>query len=92
MEGEALVMTKGSRYRIISLFTRNETLESIGTFKGYVAVGADDGICLELGEEHGDLKGVTRILPTHMITAIDVLETAREDNSKEIENTAVYFG
>lgn len=75
----ALVLVKGSKYRIVSLETRDKPLVSHGTFKGYVVIGHDEGLCLELDESHKELEGRTRIIPTHMIIAIDVIETAAKE-------------
>ena len=35
----ALVLVKGSKYRIVSLETRDKPLVNHGTFKGYVVIG-----------------------------------------------------
>ncbi|MFQ5910537.1 MAG: hypothetical protein ACE5IJ_07445 [Thermoplasmata archaeon] len=81
---EAFVLTKGSKYRVVSLETREKPLVTHGVFKGYAAIGHDEGLCLELDESHKESAGRTRILPTHMILAIDVIESAekKEETAK----------
>jgi hypothetical protein len=76
---ETFVLIKGSKYRIVSLETREKPMLTHGVFKGYAAIGHDEGICVELDESHKESKGRTRIVPTHMILAIDVIETAEKE-------------
>jgi hypothetical protein len=78
-KNETFVLIKGSKYRIVSLETREKPLLTHGVFKGYAAIGHDEGICMELDESHKESKGRTRIVPTHMILAIDVIETAEKE-------------
>ena len=86
-------MTVGSRYIIRSLESRDRPLISQGTFKGYTAFGPEDAICMELDESHEDDAGRTRIIPAHMVIAIDVLSAAEDKDSKEKEEEAsTYFG
>ncbi len=76
---ETFVLTKGSKYRVVSLETREKPLVTHGIFKGYAAIGHDEGICLELDESHKESAGRMRIVPTHMILAIDVIESAEKE-------------
>ncbi len=76
---ETFILTKGSKYRVVSLETREKPLVTHGIFKGYAAIGHDEGICLELDESHKESKGRMRIVPTHMILAIDVIESAEKE-------------
>src|SRR2546430_17654026 len=46
-ENEYIVLTKGSRYRITSMETRDKPLITHGIFRGYAAIGPDDGGCME---------------------------------------------
>lgn len=87
---EAFVLVKGSKYRIVSLETREKPLVTHGTFKGYAAIGHDEGICIELDESHKESAGRIRILPTHMIIAIDVVETA-EKKEEATKPDAMYI-
>jgi hypothetical protein len=80
------VLTKGSKYRVVSAETRDKPLVSHGTFRGYAAIGQDDGIVLELDESHRELAGRLRIIPVAMVISIDVIRAAEDaDTTKEPE-------
>jgi hypothetical protein len=86
-------LTVGSKYRIRSLESRDKPLISQGTFKGYTAFGHDDAICLELDDSHVDDKGKLRVIPSHMVIALDVLDVKEDTASKEKDDEAArYFG
>ncbi len=89
---EALELTVGSHIRIKSLGSKDQPLISIGIFKGYTVVGSSDGICLKLDEIHKDLTGKIRIIPSHMVMALDILKAAESDKEEEKESTNRYFG
>ena len=84
---DEIVLTKGSRYRITSMETRDKPLISHGIFRGYAAVGPDDGLCVELDSSHAELAGKVRIIPCHMVISIDVVEQAEERREKEKPGT-----
>jgi len=86
-ENDLIVLTKGSRYRITSMETRDKPLITHGSFRGYAAIGPDDGICVELDASHAEIAGKIRIIPCHMIIAIDVVEQAEEKKEKEKPGT-----
>ena len=86
-ENDYVVLTKGSRYRITSMETRDRPLLTHGVFRGYAAIAPDDGICMELDASHAELAGKVRIIPSHMIIAIDVVEQAEEKREKEKPGT-----
>lgn len=87
---EGFILTKGSKYRVVSLETREKPLVTHGVFRGYAAIGHDEGICLELDESHKESAGRTRIVPTHMIIAIDVIESA-EKKEEAAKPDAMYI-
>jgi hypothetical protein len=89
---EAIVLTPGSLYRVKSLEARDKPMETFGIFKGYAAIAHDTALVMELDKSHGDDKGKMRLIPSHMIIAIDVLKAEKEKEEKEAENTSVYFG
>jgi len=89
-EDAFVVLTKGSRYRIQSVETRDKPMVSHGTFRGYAAIGPDDAICLELDESHKDLAGKVRLIPCHMVISIDVVEQVEEKKEKGKEPKAMY--
>jgi hypothetical protein len=71
---EDFQLVPGSRYLVRSVLTRETVQESEGTFKGITTVGTTDSLLLEVGPKGG--KGKVRLIPTHMIVSIDVLEVA----------------
>jgi hypothetical protein len=92
-ENAQFQLTIGSKYKIRSLESREKPLVSQGTFKGYTAFGHDEAICLELDESHGEGKGRIRVIPSHMVIAIDVLSAAEDKDVKDKEAEAsTYFG
>lgn len=83
-DGERVQLTLGSRYHLRSLASREAILDTRGTFRGVVSVGSVDGLAMELDDTHGDMKGKTRVIPTHMVLAIDILEAiAREEEAPD---------
>lgn len=70
-------LTIGSKYRVRSLASREAVLETLGTFKGVVSVGTIDGLAIELHD--GDHAGKLRVIPTHMVLAIDILEAVKRE-------------
>lgn len=88
---EAILLTPGSKYVIRSLESRDKPLVTTGIFKGYTALGGDDAVCVEIDESDKQMAGKMRIIPCHMIMAIDVMSAA-EPEVKGVEETAHYFG
>ena len=87
-----LELTKGSEYKIYSLSSRNNTMESVGIFKGYTAIGSDEaGFLLQLNqtEENDDIM---RIIPLHAVLAIDVIKAEPKDTEKEDTEIPHYVG
>lgn len=83
-------LTRGSKYKIISAETRDHPLVTEGTFLGFSSIGPDEAFVLELGESHGEEAGRTRVIPLHMILAIDVIEVAEEED--EVRPPEKMFG
>jgi hypothetical protein len=84
---ESVSLTKGSRYRIESMETREKPLLTHGVFKGYATIGPDDAIVMELDESHKDMAGRIRLIPCHMIIAIDVVQAVEEEKKPEKPQT-----
>jgi len=84
---ESVSLTKGSRYRIESMETREKPLLTHGVFKGYATIGPDDAIVMELDESHKDMAGRIRLIPCHMIIAIDVIQAVEEEKKAEKPQT-----
>jgi hypothetical protein len=91
MVGEGIVaLTKGSRYRIESLETRERVKVTKGVFRGYAAIGPDDAIVIEMDESHQELKGKLRLIPVHMVLSVDVMEHVKEDMPKSEKPGTMY--
>lgn len=91
MEGEGIVaLTKGSRYRIESMETRERTKVTKGIFRGYAAVGPDDAIVIEMDESHQEQKGKLRLIPVHMVLSVDVMEQVKEEAPKTEKSQTMY--
>ena len=82
MADEIVSLTKGSRYRIESMETRERTKVTKGVFRGYATIGTDDAIVIELDDSHQELKGKLRLIPLHVVLAVDVLEHVPGDQSE----------
>ncbi|MCJ2531415.1 MAG: hypothetical protein LN413_03750 [Candidatus Thermoplasmatota archaeon] len=91
-EQNIFMMTKGSRYRLTSVESREAPMRTSGVFKGFATVGTDDAVVMELDENHGEDEGRTRVIPLHMILAIDVLETAEPEEEEEETSRETMFG
>jgi len=91
-KSEDIILTPGSLYKIKSLESRDKPMETIGIFKGYAAVAHDTALVIELDKSHGEDKGRLRLIISHMILSIDVLKAEKEEEKKESDGTAVYFG
>ena len=85
-----VILTKGSRYRIQSVETREKPMLSHGVFRGYTTIGPDDAICLELDESHKDLAGKLRLIPCHMVISVDIVEQVEEKKEKGKEPKTMY--
>ena len=83
-------LTKGSRYRIESLETRERPKVTKGTFRGYAAVGPDEALVIELDESHAELKGKLRLIPLHVVISIDILEQAPGEAPPEGKHGTMY--
>ncbi len=77
--GETFVLTKGSRYKLTSAQARDKPMETVGIFKGFTSIGPDEALVMELDESHGEFAGKVRVIPLHMVLAIDVIEAAEEE-------------
>ncbi len=84
-------LVPGSKCVVYVATSNEEVSKNSGTFQGFVPVGEDSSICLELDGNHGELEGTLRLIPTNMIAAIDVIELAKEEKEeKKYEDTHYY--
>ena len=88
-----LELTKGSLYKITSLGGRDKSIETEGTFSGFISIGVDEiGLLMELSKEHGAMKGKIRIIPLHVILIIDVLEAKPNEKIDDEKQFSHYVG
>ncbi|OGS63218.1 MAG: hypothetical protein A3K59_04060 [Euryarchaeota archaeon RBG_19FT_COMBO_69_17] len=85
-----IALTKGSRYRIESMETRDRTKVTKGVFRGYAAIGPDDAIVIEMDESHTELKGKLRLIPVHVVLSVDVMEHVPEETPKSEKPHTMY--
>ncbi len=90
-KAEAVSLTPGSRYIITSLGNKDRAIITKGTFRGYTVVGNVDGVCIELDRSHRGLKGKIRVLPSHMILSIDIIDAARPKPQAAEESIERYY-
>lgn len=90
MNSDAVVLTRGSKYRLKSLGTREELTETVGIFKGYASLAGDEGMVIELTKEHGEDAGMTRVLPLHMIILIDIIQPVEEHEESREDKTPMF--
>ena len=88
---DAITLTNGSRYVITSLGNRDKALTTSGIFRGYTVVGNVDGVCMELDSSHVKLKGKIRVLPSHMILSIDIIDAAKPKPLVQEESIERYY-
>lgn len=86
-----LTLTKGSKYRLESLESRDKTVVTHGEFLGFTMMGNIDGIAIRLDATHAELAGKVRIIPSHMIVSLDVLEAKKEEPEKEKKPSDPHF-
>ena len=92
--GAPIKLIAGSRYEITSLGTRDNPIVSQGIFREYSGVGSLEAIVLELDEKsHKGHGGTHRLIPSHMVLTLDVLEQkdAQEEQAEEDERSHRYY-
>src|SRR5437867_1331353 len=70
--------------------TRERTKVTKGIFRGYATIGTDDAIVVELDESHQELKGKLRLIPLHVVLAVDILEQVPGDAPKVEKHGTMY--
>ena len=84
-------LTVGSEYKILSLGGRDKSLETEGIFEGFISVGVDEiGVMMKLNKKHGEMEGKVRIIPLHVILAIDVLEI-KPNEKRDIDKERPHY-
>lgn len=90
-ENPPITLTLGSKYHLRSLASREAVLETSGTFRGIVSLGSIDAIAMELDATHKDLAGKLRVIPTHMVIAVDIVEAVKKEEEPS-EVTDLHYG
>ncbi len=86
-------LTEGSEYKILSLGARDSMLETEGIFKGFISIGVDEtGLLMELNHKHGEMAGKTRIVPLHVLLAIDILKIEENEKKDDDKGVSHYVG
>ena len=88
---DAISLTNGSRYVITSLGNKDKAIITKGIFRGYTVVGNVDGVCMELDSSHKGLRGKIRVLPSHMILSIDIIDAAQPKPQVQEESIERYY-
>jgi hypothetical protein len=92
-EKEHMELTKGSKYKIISLGGKENVLETEGYFEGYINVGVDEiGLLIKLNEKHEYMENKIRIIPLHVILAIDILDAKPNNDGDDEKEIPHYVG
>jgi hypothetical protein len=88
-----IALTVGSKVRVRSASSENESLVSNGTFRGLVSIGGDSSLAIELDGTVAEEKGRTRLIPLNALLALDVLEAAKAEEEKRADPASPgYFG
>ncbi len=81
-----LQLVPESRYRIESLASRDNPMVTEGAFKGFLHVGNGVvAIALDMDD------GLRRVIPTHMILAIDILEVPEAPEEEEENDSKSFY-
>lgn len=83
-EDEVPSLTLGSKFRVVSLESRDKSVETTGVFKGITTVGSIDAIALETAE------GRIRVIPSHVVLSIDIVEAVKDE--EKVDAGDVHYG
>ncbi|NLT38228.1 MAG: hypothetical protein GXX95_08745 [Methanomassiliicoccus sp.] len=85
------LITIGSKYRIMSIGGKDDTMTSTGEFRGYAAFANETALVLKLDASDGQEEGRIRFLPYRAVMCIDVLEMASKEVKEKKEDNQVYY-
>lgn len=96
-------LTTGSRYRVLSMMTRDEPLETVGNFVGYTMIGNIDALCLDTAKEgkgrsssskkaKGSKEGRSLVLiPAQMVISVEILDQVKEKKTEDPSSSSRYY-
>lgn len=84
-------LTPGSTYRVVSAETSEDSIESQGTFRGFVGLGNVDALILEVEDDRGDGEPLLRLIPAHTVRFLEILEDVTEDDEED-EAEHMHYG
>jgi hypothetical protein len=84
----SIVLTAGSKVRVRSASSDEESRVSNGVFRGLVSVGGDNSLALELDDSVKEEKGRIRLIPLNALLSLDVIEAAKPEEEKRTDTTA----
>jgi hypothetical protein len=82
-----LRLVPGSVYRITSAGGEDTPIVTEGRFQGLTSIGSIDALVLEVKDGK---KTRTRLLPTHAVLALDILEQAARPKDEKDDTPAHY--
>ena len=92
-EENKMELTEGSVYKITSLGSRDNPIETEGIFKGFISIGVDEtGLLIKLSSTHGNMAGKVRIVPLHVILLIDVIDVKENEKKDDFKGMSHYVG
>ncbi len=81
-------LVEGSKYRIMSFRTREESMETCGIFKGYLYLGRDQALKIELEDDDKTI----RLIPSHMVLYMEVIEQLEDAPKESKKSSSSYYG
>lgn len=89
-----VTLTPGSSLSIRSADKGEQPLVTEGVFRGYVSLGGDQALSIELDDKgNKELKGRIRFVPCAAILSVDILNHVKpEEEKRTSEAPQVYFG
>lgn len=88
-----VTLTTGSVILLRTADKADEPLVTQGTFRGYVNLGGDQAMSVELETRGPDGKPLVRLIPCAAVLSLDIVTHAKpEEEKKSAEVRPVYFG
>ena len=89
----AITLVPGSRVTVRSAGPEDEAIVSNGLFRGFVSIGGDSALAVELDGSGHEEKGRIRLVPLSALLAIDIVEAAKPEVEHRAEpaQTPAYF-